>query len=181
VDEAVANWKKALAINAADHGAETDMGTVLFDNGHAEEGFQHLQKAVNMAPGFPDGHNHLGLALATMQRFDEAVEQLQKAIELLPDSVEFRFNRGYILESRGDFAGAIAPLQKSVELSEGRNWHCLAELARAYDKTGRSAEAVESARKALDLAVEERDEPVAASLREVVARYERNAASVQKP
>ncbi|MGD0628200.1 MAG: tetratricopeptide repeat protein [Terracidiphilus sp.] len=181
VDEAVANWKKALAIDPDDHGAETDMGTVLFDNGHAEEGFEHLRKAVSMAPDFPDGHNHLGLALASMQRFDEAVEQLQKAIELLPNSTEFRFNLGYTLESRGDFAGAIAPLQKSVELSEGKNWHCLAELARAFDKTGRPAEAVQTARKALDLAVEEHDEPVAASLRQVLARYERDSASVQKP
>jgi Flp pilus assembly protein TadD len=153
----------------------------LFDNGHAEEAFEHLQKAVAMAPDFPDGHNHLGLALASMHRFDEAVEQLQKAIELLPASVEFRFNLGYILEWRGDFAGAIAPLQKSVELSEGKNWHCLAELARAFDKTGRSAEAVLSAHKALDLAVQEQDEQVAVSLRQVVARYERDAAAVRQP
>jgi Flp pilus assembly protein TadD len=181
VNEAVVNWKKALSIDHSDHGAETDMGTVLFDNGHAEEGFEHLQKAVAMAPDFPDGHNHLGLALASMHRFDEAVEQLQKAIELLPASVEFRFNLGYILEWRGDFAGAIAPLQKSVELSEGKNWHCLAELARAFDKTGRSAEAVLSAHKALDLAVQEQDEQVAVSLRQVVARYERDAAAVRQP
>ncbi|MGO9340373.1 MAG: tetratricopeptide repeat protein [Terracidiphilus sp.] len=180
VDEAVANWKRALSIDPSDHGAETDMGTVLFDNGHKEEGFEHLQKAVKMAPNFPDGHNHLGLALATVQRFDEAGEQLQKAIELMPASVEFRFNLGYILESRGDFAGAIAPLQKSVELSEGKNWHCLAELAKAYNKTGRSAEAVQYAQRALDLAVEDHDDQVAASLRQVLARYERAAASVQQ-
>jgi Flp pilus assembly protein TadD len=178
-DEAVANWKKSLALDPSDPGAETDMGTVLFDNGHTQEGYEHLRKAVEMAPAFPDGHNHLGLALATMGRTDEAVEQLQKAIALLPASTEYSFNLGYVMESRGDFAGAIVPLQKSVELSEGKNWHCLAELARAYDKTGRFAEAIQSLNKALDLAVQEHNEELVENLREILARYQRDAASAQ--
>jgi tetratricopeptide (TPR) repeat protein len=179
-DEAVVNWRKALELDPADASAETDLGMVLFDTGHKEEGVEDLRKAVEMAPGFAEGHSHFGLALAKMNRMDEAVEQFQKAIALNPKSTEYRFNLGYVLESRGDFAGAVAPLQKAVELSEGKSWQCLAELAKSYDKTGRSAEAVESARQALDLARREHDEQVAANLQQAVESYERDSTSARQ-
>jgi Flp pilus assembly protein TadD len=171
-DEAVANWRKALAIDPTDASAETDMGTVLFDSGHTQEGFEDLRKAIEMAPDFPEGRSHFGLALAKMNRMDEAIEQFQKAIALNPKSTEYRFNLGYVLKSRGDFAGAVAPLQKAVDLSEGKSWQCLSELADAYNQTGRSAEAIQSERQALDLAVREHDEKLANKLREDLDRYE---------
>jgi len=178
-DEAIENWRKALAIDPNDGAAETDLGMVLFDNGHADEGYEALHKAVEMAPDFPEGHSHFGLALAKMNRMDEAIEQFQRAIALDPKSTEYRFNLGYFLESRGDFAGAVGPLQKAVELSEGKNWQCLSELANAYDHTGRSAEAVESARQALDLAVREQDEKLAKKLRGDLDRYEHSGTKSQ--
>jgi Flp pilus assembly protein TadD len=178
-DEAVAAWRKALAIDPRDGAAETDMGTVLFDSGHTDEGYQALQKAVEIAPQFPIGHNHLGLALAKMNRMDDAIEQFQKAIDLDPKSTEYRFNLGYLMESRGDFAGAVAPLQKAVELSAGKNWQCLSELANTYDHLGRFSEAVESERKALDLAVQGHDDKLAEKLRADLDRYQHNGTAGQ--
>jgi Flp pilus assembly protein TadD len=61
-----------------------------------------------------------------------------------------------------------------VELSKGKNWRCLAELAKAYAKTGRSAEAVQSAHQALDLAMQQHDEDGAKNLREALDRYARD-------
>ena len=178
-DEAIENWRKALAIDPNDGAAETDLGMVLFDNGHTDEGYEALHKAVEMAPDFPEGHSHFGLALAKMNRMDEAIEQFQRAIALDPKSTEYRFNLGYFLESRGDFAGAVGPLQKAVELSEGKNWQCLSELANAYDHTGQSADAIQSARQALDLAVQEHDEKLAKKLRGDLDRYEHSGTKSQ--
>jgi len=179
-DEAIANWRKALELDPNDGSAETDLGMVLFETGHKEEGFEDLKKAVDMVPKFPEARSHFGLALAKMDRKDEAVEQFQKAIALNPKSSEYHFNLGYVLESRGDFAGAVVPLQKSVELSEGKNWQYLAELAKSYDKTGRSAEAVESARQALDLARQDHEDKAAANLQQAVESYERDGATARQ-
>jgi Flp pilus assembly protein TadD len=73
----------------------------------------------------------------------------------------------------------VAVFQKAVELSEGKDWRCLAALASEYDKTGRSAEAVQSAQQALDLAVQEHDEQLAKNLRRDLERYERDGAKAQ--
>jgi Flp pilus assembly protein TadD len=176
---AVDNYRKSLILDPSNAGAEADLGTVLSENGQTEEGYAHLRKAVDMAPDFADGHNELGTALAKMGRMDEAVEELQKAVTLIPTSVEYRYNFGFVLGLHGDDAGAVAVFQKAVELSEGKDWRCLAALASEYDKTGRSAEAVQSAQQALDLAVQEHDEQLAKNLRRDLERYERDGAKAQ--
>ncbi|HKF49953.1 MAG TPA: tetratricopeptide repeat protein [Terracidiphilus sp.] len=180
VDEAIATWRQSLQLNPSDPGTETDLGTTLFESGRRQEGYQHLQNAVILAPKLPDAHNHLGLALAEMGQTQAAVEHFQKAIELLPSSAEFRFNLGYALDQRGDYEDAIGPLEKSVGLSQGRNWHCLAELAKAYQKTGRSAKAVETERLAIEAAERDHNDEVVKELRDLLAQYESTGNSSTK-
>jgi Flp pilus assembly protein TadD len=66
-----------------------------------------------------------------------------------------------------------------VELSEGKDARCLAALADAYDKTGRFPEAIQSARQAADLAVQEKDPQLEQDLRNDLERYQRDGAATQ--
>jgi Flp pilus assembly protein TadD len=91
--------------------------------------------------------------------------------------VEYRFNLAYVLESRGDFAGAIAPLERAVALSRSKDWRCLAELAKVYDKTGRTADAIPLARRALDIATTQNNQQAAKDLQDALDRYEHDSAS----
>ncbi len=179
LDGAVVNFRKSLTLDPSNAGVEANLGAALFENGQAQEGYEHMRKAVDMAPDFADGHNYLGTALAKMGRMEEAVAELQKAIALSPASVEDRFNLGFVLGLRGDFAGAVGAFQKCVELSEGKDRRCLAALADAYDKTGRPAEAIQSAHQALELAIQEHDEQLEKDLRGALERYERDGAKPQ--
>ena len=83
------------------------------------------------------------------------------------------------MESQGDFAGAIAPLKKSVELDGGKNPNCLAALADAFSKTGRIPEAIQTAHRALDQAVQENDDQLAAGLRAMLQHYEQGGEGTQ--
>jgi Flp pilus assembly protein TadD len=83
------------------------------------------------------------------------------------------------LVTKGDFAAALAPLEKAVELSKGRNARFLGELARAYDKTGRPAEAVQAAQQALDLAVQQHDGQQEKQLRDNLDGYRSDAAAAK--
>jgi tetratricopeptide (TPR) repeat protein len=177
VDGAIDAWRKALKLNPEDAAAETDLGTVLFDSGRKDEGLQHLQRAVTLDPALPAAHNHLGVAFADVGQTEAAVQQLRKAVEIYPKSAEFQFNLGYVLESRGDYAAALQPLEQSVELSEGKNGHCLVELAKAYAKLGRTADALRTGRKALELAEQQHNEQLATSLRAILTGYERENSS----
>jgi Flp pilus assembly protein TadD len=179
LDGAVVNYRKSLLLNPSNAAVEADLGVALFKDGQGQEGYEHLQKAVDMDPGFAEGHNDLATALAKMGRLDDAVVEVQKAIALSPSSAGYSYNLGFALELRGDLAGAVEAFQKSVELSEGKDARCLAALADAYDKTGRFPEAIQSARQAADLAVQEKDPQLEQDLRNDLERYQRDGAATQ--
>lgn len=179
LDEAIESWRKSLALDPTNPHVEADLGAALLQAGKTQEGIDHLQKALEMDPKLPDAHNYLGLALSTLGRTGEAIGQMKKAIALVPDSIEYRFNLGHLAQVNGDFADSIAAFGKAVELSSGKDWRCLAALAEAYDRAGRAGEAVEAARRALDLALAEHDDQLEANLRTELQRYERDAAQTR--
>ncbi len=66
-----------------------------------------------------------------------------------------------------------------MELSEGEDWRCLAALGDAYNKSGHSAEAIQCAHQALDLAAQEHDAQLEKNLGAAIERYEREGAKGQ--
>ena len=62
--------------------------------------------------------------------------------------------------------------QRAVKLSGGQDPAILGTLAAAYAEAGRFSEAVQTARKAADLAVQQKQQPLADALRAKIALYE---------
>jgi len=171
-DGAVENFRKSLALDPSNAKAETEMGLVLVEKGQVQEGLEHLRKAVAIAPEIADTHDALGWELAKAGKLDEAVEQLQKAVALSPTSATSYSNLGHVLGLRGDSAGAVTALEKAVQLSQGKEPEFLAALAEAYSKSGRFAEAIQSATRALDLTHETHDGKLEQKLHEDIGRYQ---------
>ncbi|MGP8093758.1 MAG: tetratricopeptide repeat protein [Candidatus Sulfotelmatobacter sp.] len=171
-DAAVANWQKSLTLDPSNAKAEMEMGVVLAEKGQVPEGLDHLRKAVALAPDVADAHNALGWELAKAGQMDEGVEQLQKAVALSPTSAAYYANLAHILGLRGDSARAVTALEKAVELSQGKQPQFLEALADAYSKTGRFVEAIQTAGRALDLALQTQDGKLEKQLRDDIARYE---------
>jgi Flp pilus assembly protein TadD len=149
----------------------------LFEQGQAQEGYEHLRKAIELAPNFPDAHNRLGLELVKTGRLQEAESELQRGVALSPESEEYRINLGYALAASGNYAAAVTNLQKAVELSDGKDWKPLDMLARAYNRTGRFSEAVKAEQMALDLVVRQHDPEVEKNLRDNLEHYEQEASN----
>lgn len=172
LDDAIVNYRKALALNPANPAVEADLGTVLSQKGLTAEGLAHLEKAVAMNPESADAHNKLASGLARAGRSAEATQHLEKAVALAPDSVEYRFGFAYALSIAGRYDAAVSQLQKAVELSGGQDWECFDMLSSLYGKMGRLDDAIQAERRAVDLAVARRDEPLIQNLRAKLARYE---------
>jgi Flp pilus assembly protein TadD len=170
--KAISTLRKAIEGNPDDSLAHYVLATALSANDQEKDALAEYRKAVTLTPTNPTFLDHLAVSLALNGDQEGAIEQLQNAIAVDPGSVEYRFNLAYVLESRGDFAGAIRPLEKAVSLSKRKDWRCLAELAKVYDKSGRTAEAIEPAREALDLAVKQNNQQVAKSLQDALDHYE---------
>jgi Flp pilus assembly protein TadD len=174
--QAIDTLRKAIATNPDDSLSHYVLATALSANDQENDALLEYRQAVVLTPTNPSFLDHLAVSLALNGDLEGAIEQLQKAVVVDPGSVEYRFNLGYVLESLGDFAGAISPLEKAVALSRSRDWRCLAELAKVYDKTGRAADAIPLARQALDLAVKQNNQQVSRTLQDALDRYEHDRA-----
>lgn len=180
-DEAVASWQKSLALDPSKSEVEMQMGAVLVEKGQVEDGLSHLRKAVDMAPDVAATHNALGWELAKAGRMDEAVEQLQKAIALNPDAAGLYSNLGYVLELHGDPTQAVTALEKAAQLTEDKEPQALTALADAYAKSGRFAEAIQTADRALEIALQTHDGRLEKKLRDDLSRYAQEQEKAKSP
>jgi Flp pilus assembly protein TadD len=177
--EAIITLRKAIQGNPDDALAHYVLATALSASDQEKDAMAEYQRAATLAPSNPMFLDHLAVSLALNGDSAGAVEQLQKAIVVDPDSVEFRFNLAYVLESRGEFESAIEPLESAVALSRNKDWRCLAELAKVYARTGRNAQAIEAARTALELALQQNNGPAAHALQEALDRYQQGGAAAK--
>lgn len=177
LEEAQRHFEKALAINPDNASAAMNLGNALSaEGGHTGEAIALLRKALETAPDSPDGQNGLGVALAHAGQLGEATAHLQKAVELIPKDPGYRFNLGRVFAARGMFAEALPQFEEAARLTNQQDPAVLQMLAAMLSETGRYAEAVTTAERALDLAGKEQNDGLAAALEGNLARYRAQAA-----
>jgi tetratricopeptide (TPR) repeat protein len=175
--ESIAAAKQALALNPKDVITEGNLAASLLESGQTDEALEHIRKALELDPDFADAHNMLGIVLARAGRLDEAVTQLEKAVAFAPDSPDYRFNLARFLAARHNFAEALPQFEKAVELSGGNEPLSLEMLASVYAELGRFSEAVQTANRALTVAMNQNDAALVQELRARIAYYKSQEAS----
>jgi Flp pilus assembly protein TadD len=174
LEEAIVQIRKAIELNPDNGAAHVNLGHALEEQGgHREEAIDELTKGIELAPNSADGNNILGVILARSGRLEQAIPHMQKAVELAPQSVEYRFNLGRALAASSRFTEALPQFEEAARLSGGQDPTVLQMLAGMYSETGRYQDAVNTAQRALDLAVQQRNDALAKALRGNIARYER--------
>ena len=101
LDEAIAQYRKALEAKPNDPEAHYRIGAVLASRHRVDEAMAHFRKALDIKPDYPEVHYHLGLVLADRGRLAEAITEYRKALELKPDYEEARQNLNKAIETEG--------------------------------------------------------------------------------
>src|SRR5262249_7061158 len=81
LDEAMACYKKALALDPKFVRAHANLGQVLVSKNKVDEGLVSLRKSVELAPKYPIFHLFLAGALARKGEVNEAIASYRKVIE----------------------------------------------------------------------------------------------------
>ena len=150
MDEAIAQYQKALQINPDNADAHINLASALGQQGRVDEAIAHCQKALQINPHSAGAHKILGNALLQLGNVDEAIAQYQKALQINPDYPEAYNNLGIALLQKGNVAEAIAQYQKALQINpDYADAHV--NLGNVLLQTGRVDEAIAHIQKALQI------------------------------
>jgi tetratricopeptide (TPR) repeat protein len=173
VDEALPEFERSVELNPDNGAARVNLGNALAaKGGHLDEAIQQLNKGIELQPESANAQNGLGVALARAGRLDDAALHMEKAVSLAPQAADYRYNFGRVLAAKGDLPLAVVQFEEAAKLSTMQEPVILEMLAATYSDTGRYAEAVSTARRALELAIRQQNDALAARLKASLPRYE---------
>lgn len=106
-----------------------------------ESAERNFLRAVELDPGWADGHHWFAEFLVAMGRYEEALAEYKRALELDPLSPIINTNLAHAYYFARDYGKAAEQCRRAVALAPGfANAH--SDLGRAYLFLGRSAEAL---------------------------------------
>jgi tetratricopeptide (TPR) repeat protein len=116
MDEAIAQYQRALEIKPDDDEVHYNLGNVFLQLGRMDEAIAHYQKALAINPNYAKAHNNLGTAFRQQGRLEEAITQFQKALEIKPDYAEVHNNLGVVFTQQERMEEAISHFQKALAI-----------------------------------------------------------------
>jgi tetratricopeptide (TPR) repeat protein len=116
VDEAIACYHKAIALDPKHAGAHSNLGVALKAKGQMDEAIVCFGKAIVLDPKSATAHRNLGDALYGKGELDEAIVCFKKSIELDSKLAAVHSNLGAALQAKGRVDEAMACYQKAIAL-----------------------------------------------------------------
>ena len=179
LEEAVAQYRAALEMAPEHVDALNNLGIALAMQGADDAAIAQYQKALEIQPGHAEARFNLGNVFLKHGRLAEAMAQYREALAIRPEDLGALNNLAWLLATAADpslrnGAQAVALATKASQLSGGGNPAVLRTLAAAYAEQGSHALAAATARRALELAVRQKQEALAAALQNEIKLYEAN-------
>ncbi len=116
-DEAIAAYRRALALEPAHADAHVNLGRLLHEAGDAAAAEPHYAAALAARPEDGTAAFNLGVALEDMKRLPEALLAYQKAVKVDPDNADAHFNAASLAEKLGRPAEALRHLRTYRKLT----------------------------------------------------------------
>lgn len=117
VDEAIAQYRRGLAIAPGTLKLLNDLGKALAIKGDDAGAIEQYQKVLAIEPGYANAHFNLGNRYLKLGKYEEAAAQYRKSLEIQPEDQEAQTKLGKALLLKGDFAGAMTCFEKTMNMS----------------------------------------------------------------
>jgi Flp pilus assembly protein TadD len=177
IDEAIAHYQEAITVHPDHFLARYSLGQALLEKGELEGAIQVCRSALLLRPSDVDCQTTLAIALEEKGNPAEAIQHYQKALELAPSSIPTLTNLAWLLATSPDASLRNGP--KAVELAKqadrlvrGTNTLVLRTLAAAFAENGEFADAIRTARSAMQLARMHGEDAVVKDLDQQIALYQ---------
>ncbi|MCC7307182.1 MAG: tetratricopeptide repeat protein [Acidobacteria bacterium] len=144
------NAERAIALDPQLAEPHATLGILNVQNRNWDDALRESKKSVDLDPNYPTGVQWYASILLDLGRYEEAAVMMQRAHDLDPVSPAISDGLSNTYEAQDDFDAAIENSKRYIELNPAfpgtyRN------LGLYYSITGRNAEAVEQAEKAVQI------------------------------
>ena len=177
IDDAIAHYQKAITVRPDHFLARYGLGHALLEKGELDSAIQVCRSALLLRPLDPDCHTTLAIALEEKGNPAQAFQHYQKALEVAPGSIPTLTHFAWLLATSQD--AALRNGRKAVELAAqanqlvgGTNTIVLRTLAAAYAENGEFANAIRTARSAMQLARMHGEDSLTRDLDQQIALYQ---------
>jgi tetratricopeptide (TPR) repeat protein len=142
IDDAVAQYRKALESDPENAGALNNLGMAYQTRGDLDEAAACLRQALAVEPGHAGLHNTLGTILCASRDFDLALEAFDRAIALDPGHLDAHRNLAAFHEEHNRTAKASAAAERGLARFPGDPALAVC-AARCERRAGRADSALE--------------------------------------
>jgi tetratricopeptide (TPR) repeat protein len=135
-------WARVLSVDDESSIAHSALANVLYRQNRVPEAIAHSQRAVTIAPNYPEALNGLGVGLAREGHPADAIVEYRRALEIKPEYDDAETNWGVTLVQQNDVAGAIEHYQRALAINPDNsnaqvNWgNALVRLNRLDEAIG---------------------------------------------
>jgi tetratricopeptide (TPR) repeat protein len=177
IDEAINHYEKAITLHPDHFLARYSLGHALLEKGDLDGAIQVCRSALLLRPADVDSQTTLAIALEENGNPAEAIQHYQKALDVAPSSIPTLTNLAWLLATNRD--PSLRNGLKAVELAKqadrlvgGTNTLVLRTLAAAYAENGEFANAITTARSAMQLARMHGESAMMTDLNQQIALYQ---------
>jgi tetratricopeptide (TPR) repeat protein len=177
--ESFEHLREAVRINPRFVEGHYVLGKFLLQQGRPEEALPELQTALTLRPHNALAEEETANAYVALNKSSAALDHWHKALAIAPKRVSALTGAAWLLATTPDPAirnGAQARelAANADELSSGKEPEVLDALAAAYAEDGQFQQAVTTAKRALDLAVAQKNSSLTTAIRNRIHLYSSN-------
>ncbi|MGA2242992.1 MAG: tetratricopeptide repeat protein [Verrucomicrobiota bacterium] len=186
LDEAVEQYRKAIQIKPDYADAHGNLANVLATQGKLDEAVKAYRRLLELAPNSGQAHFRFGQVLQARRNFPAAAAEYQQALNLDSRHLSAHLSLAWLLATcpeatLRDGGRAVELARAAEQLGGGESPQILDTLAAAYAEAGQFGEAVETAKRALNLTATQNNQPLAEAIQARLKFYEANAPFHEKP
>jgi Tfp pilus assembly protein PilF len=156
-----------------------NIGIILSMKQQFEDAAVYYSKALEIKPDFASAHKDLGNIYVIQSDFERAVVSFTEALKYAPDLPDALNSLAWLLAVDKTFEAynpqkAVQLATRACELTEFKEPQILDTLAVTYAAIGKFPEAVETAKKAVQLARDHKDKQLAERIQTRLKLYKNN-------
>jgi tetratricopeptide (TPR) repeat protein len=115
IDEAVQQFKEAIAVDPRTYEAHYSLGVAYLGLGRTEDAINEYKAALSLKMDYAEAHFNLGVCYSKLGRVEEAIKAYQMAIMIHPDSANAYNNLGNAYSKQGRMEAAVAEYRNALK------------------------------------------------------------------